>query len=236
MTFWKATREDGTDFYTGIIHYVPGEVVRHPEPDLDGDASGYLSVADAPTECTGMSWPCKLFEVEPVGDCRRVGVMPHKIACVAMRVVREVDARLALGPQADEVVALIERASRLTVDEAAALDAARVAARVAAWVAARDAAVVAARVTALDAAMDAAQVATWVAARGATWVATRDAAWVAALDAAWVATLDAAVALVMRDLQGQHGFTQDDYNVLSCPWRTVIGPIHPDDPDIKKES
>ena len=54
----------------------------------------------------------------------------------------------------------------------------------------------------------------------------------AARAAAWAAARDAAVALVVRDLIGQHGLTQDHYDTLTRPWRTVIGPIHPDDPEV----
>ena len=71
-------------------------------------------------------------------------------------------------------------------------------------------------------------------------IATGDAAWdAAAADAAWDAAGDAADAaqvaaraLVVRDLIGQHGYTQDDYDTLTRPWRQVIGPIHSDDPDL----
>ena len=55
-----------------------------------------------------------------------------------------------------------------------------------------------------------------------------DAARYAAVAAAW----DAAGALAMRDLIGQHGFTQAHYDLLTGPWRTVIGPVHPDDAEV----
>ena len=54
------------------------------------------------------------------------------------------------------------------------------------------------------------------------------AAWDAARDAAW----DAAWALAVRDLIGQHGFTQAHYDTLAGPWRTVTGPVHPDDAEV----
>ncbi len=63
----------------------------------------------------------------------------------------------------------------------------------------------------------------------AAWGAARGAAGDAARDAAWDAALGAAVALVSRDLIGQHGFTQTHYDTLTGPWRKVIGPVHPDD-------
>lgn len=74
----------------------------------------------------------------------------------------------------------------------------------------------------LAAARDAAaRAAAWAAA----WAADRDAARDAAAQvAAWPA-----VALVVRDLIGQHGFTQEHYDILTGPWASVIGKVHPDD-------
>ena len=66
------------------------------------------------------------------------------------------------------------------------------------------------------------------AARDAARYAARYAAWYAARDAA----RDAARGLVVRDIIGQHGFTQAHYDVLTGPWRKVIGPIHPDDAEV----
>ena len=54
----------------------------------------------------------------------------------------------------------------------------------------------------------------------------------AAGDAAWYAAGDAARGLGVRDIIGQHGFTQAHYDVLTGPWRKVIGPIHPDDAEV----
>ena len=67
------------------------------------------------------------------------------------------------------------------------------------------------------------------AAREATQLAARD----AARDAAWDAARDAAraaEALVARDLIDENtAWNQAAYDLLSGPWRRVIGPIHPDD-------
>lgn len=228
MTFWKATRPDGTDFYSGTTRYIPGEIVHHPLPDLSGGAGRYLSIADTPTQCYGMKWPCRLFEVEPVGEHRRVDEMSHKVACKAVHVIREVDATISLGPQGSEVVALIERASQLTGEEIRSLEDAWDAARDAEWDAARGAAWDAARDAAWDAAFHAARDAAWDAARDATWNATWNAAWDAASDAVW--------ALFVRDLISDDGFTQNHYDLLTRPWASVIGPIHPDDIDLMEES
>jgi len=119
---------------------------------------------------------------------------------------------VVFGPQWEPVCALVLRAARLTTSEAKSMRTAWDAAWDAAWAAAWDAA----RAAAWDAAWDAATEAAW------------DAAWDAAR-AAWDAAWDAARALVVRDLIGQHGFTQAHYDTLTGPWRQVIGPAHPDD-------
>jgi hypothetical protein len=134
--------------------------------------------------------------------------------------VTDADLDDTFGPQWEQIVALVRRAAVLTDDEALRL--------VAAWNAAWDASG-AARAAAWDAAWDAARDAAWAAARDAAWAAAWAAAWDAARDAAWAAAWAAAGALAVRDLIGQHGFTQAHYDLLTEPWRTVIGPIHPED-------
>src|SRR3990167_5976656 len=206
--YFKATRLDGLSFHAPHIDYgaalLSGEVVRHPVARKERDyPETYLSVSIAPADCTGMSWPCRLFRVEPVGRVIGAGKVPlqaspNKRAVSALRVVEELPAWQALGPHGQEVAALIERARRLTTGEATRLAAARDAARDAAWGAAWDAA----RGAALGAAWDAAWDATRGAARGAAW------------GAAW----DAATALVARDL-----VSQELFDALYGPWRAVIG-------------
>jgi hypothetical protein len=222
-----------------------------------------------------MRWPCRLLAVEPVGEtwAPSSGLLPHKVACTSLRVVEEVPATLTLGPQADEVVALIERCTQITVDDAKKLavawaavtwgsgvpggarDATWSAARTAAWDAARSGARDAARDTARDAARAAARDAAWAAARAgkgsdrfggqpfdprraaaardATWdAAAWAAAWDAVRDTAAEAARDAAAGLVVRDLIGEHRFTQEHYDLLTLAWRSAVGPIHPDDAPI----
>ena len=195
-TYFKAVRPDGTDFHTGTVQWAPPEghegewIVRHPAAtEIGDDASGYLSVATVATDCTAMSWPCRLLTVEAIGDVTipSPSDLPSKRAGVAFRVTGELPAHEALGPQGEAAAALIDRARRLTADELDSLAAARDAARAAAWAAARDAARAAAR--------------------------------------------DAARALVVRDL-----ITTDQYDTLTRTWREVIGPIHPDDPDMRGDT
>ena len=201
-TYFKAVRPDGGSFYDPGFRWLPegwtsgdpipdGWTVTHPDySPTSGDAGRYLSAATVATDCTCMRWPCVLLEVEPVGEVRTPHPysLPSKRAAAAWRVVRELPATDALGPQGVEVAALIERAGQLSVDDDAYHGA---------WRAARRAAYRAAR----DAAWDAASVA---AAGGSAWLA--------------------AVALVVRDL-----ISREQYDMLTLPWRTAVGPIHADD-------
>ena len=228
-TYYKAVRTDGTDFRTGTVRWLPpvgdpmpegGLIVRHPTattPSFGDDAADYLSVSTEPANCAGMQWPYRLALVEAADAAvwtPDATALPNKRAAVVWRVVAEVDAWQALGPQGREVAAIIDRARMLTTDELRQLGAARVAARGAAWGAAWVVAWVAAR--------DAARVAAWVAARdaarSAAWVAARDAARDAALGVAWGAARDAALATLTRDL-----ITGSQYDLLMAPWRTAIG-------------
>jgi hypothetical protein len=217
MTYWKATRTDGTDFRTGTVDYAGALASGEPLPELSGAVAfpgpGWYHLATVPTECVGMSWPCRLFEVEPVGDVLMASAHPHKIGATAVRVLREIEAHRVFGPQGVQVAALIERCVTLTADDVRRLGATR------------------------DAARDATLGTTWDAAWDATRVAARVAAWDTALyaaagDAARDAALGAAWGLLLRDLIGQYpGWDQDAYDLLTGPWRQVIGPIHPDDGD-----
>ena len=231
MTYYKAVRPNGCSFYDVAFRWLPdgwqsGDpipadlVVEHPDySPTDSCASLSLSASTAATDCTGMYWPCVLLEVEPFGHVRQPDPheLPHKVAAPAWRVIRELPAITALGPQGAEVAALIDRCRHLTGGDLERLDAAWYAARGAARGAARDAAWYAAR----DAARGAARGAAWDAARDAAWYAARGAARYAARYAAWYA----AGALVVRDvISGAH------YDALTLPWRDAIGAIHPDDP------
>lgn len=221
VTYWKAVRPDGTDFHTGKVQWAPppgheGEwIVRHPTASSIGDdASEYLSVATAPTDCTGMGWPCRLLEVEAVGEVTTPNrAFPHKRAGVAFRVLREVPATEALGPQGEHVAALLSSIPGITGTTAARVALARSAVLDAAWDVSREAA--------LDAAWDASREAALGAARDAAWDASRKASRNATLDAA----REAVWALLVRDL-----ITTEQYDALTRPWRTAIGSIHPDDP------
>ena len=210
-TYYKAVRPDGTDFYSGrVLWGRVGEIVEHPNPGSPGgeDAKGYLSVSVSPADCTGMSWPCRLFEVEPVEGApvwEPTPSLPSKRASHAWRVARELPAYEALGPNGVGVAAFLELLPTLTRAQwSATWEATWEATRDATWEATRDAAREAAWAAAWDAA--------WAAARDAAWEAT----WEAARDAAWDATRDATWALVMRDL-----ITTEQFDTLTAPMRAA---------------
>lgn len=205
--YWKATRLNGTDFFTGAIDYAyaqaTGQPVVHPRPERGCSARGYFSVATTATDCTGMEWPCRLFVVEPIGETWVPDslCLPNKVACTQMQVVKEVPAVLALGPQGEHVAALIEQIEALPREE---------------W----------------DRLVGALELETYERAERAERAAhdnNRAAAWCASLS--WETV---AAALVVRDLIGRGDFAQEDYDVMTADWRTIIGPIHPDDVDLRE--
>ena len=198
--YYKATRLDATSFADGETRWVVGEVTSLAEDERRTTLckAGVLHASKEPGESlVGGSWPCRLFEVEPLGKVITSPSHPHKVGAHEWRVIRELPAWMALGPNGEAVADLIERARHLTVDEIRRL----AAAWEAAWDASRDAAWVAAREAARDAARDAA----------------REAAWDASRDAAWVAAWDAAIALLVRDL-----ITPEQFDLLYGPWASVM--------------
>ena len=146
MTYWKAVREDGTDFYSGTVRWAPeqgdipaeGIAVAHPTSTAWGeDHSTHLCASTSPTDCTGFKWPCRLLEMEPVAEVHEHA--GSKVSALSWRVVRELPAMQALGPQGAAVAALIDGLRRLDAEALARLADARVAEDGAAWDAAWDA-------------------------------------------------------------------------------------------------
>lgn len=212
-TYYKATRPDGKDFYSGTIDYAahlesgkPLKRITSSDGKYECCSSTVYHASDVPSETLiGGRWPCRLFGVTG----RPVTQEGHKFGFRSLRVVHEIPAWRALGPNGEKVSALIERIQILTSDEINQFNSAWRAARHAAWGVARHAARHAAR----DAAWDAARDAAWDAGhrrvgRGAAW------------DAAW----GAAAALTVGDLVGT-AFTQEHFDLLYGPWREVIGDV-----------
>lgn len=143
----------------------------------------------------------------------------HRLKSQVLQYLREApditdeELERVFGPQWRQIVALVRRTAVLTPDEIDRL----CAARDTAVIAARDAAVFTARTSTREAAWNTARISAW------------SSAWNAARSLAWSAAWDAVSALCVRDLIGQRGFTQEHYDVLTTPWRTVIGKLHEDD-------
>ncbi len=233
-TYFKAVRPDGGSFNDPSFRWAVelGGVTTHPlrgkgvRKHADG-AAGYLSVSVAAADCTGFRWPCRLLVVEPVGrvwtpDAVR---LPSKRAGLCWRTVGERPAHEALGPQGVQVAALLARCGALAPVEATGRDAERATGRAAVWDAERAAERAAARAVAWDAERAAAR----EAAREAAVAAARAPVGATGRAAVWDAVRAAARGLVVRDL-----IATAHYDTLTGPWRTTIGPIHPDDPDWKE--
>lgn len=219
MIFYKAVRPDGTDFYTGTVRWAPeqgeipegGIIVTHPTSTVWGESHAtHLCASVAPTGCEGFGWPCRLLEVEPASEMHEHA--GTKVSALSWRVVRELPATQAFGPQGAAVAALIDglRLRRLTAAQGAALAAAPIPDREVAWDASRVAARRASRVAAWDAAEDAEEDAIWLAGGRAAWAAWD--AW-----AAWAVARGTAAALVVWDL-----ITPDHRDILTEPIRTAL--------------
>ena len=118
ITYYKSVRLNGTDFHTGELQWATPEgheapwIVYHPsglQKVPSAEPSDFLSVATAPTDCTGMAWPCRLLQVRPV-EGHPVATpgrqkFPNRAVATAWEVTAELDSHLALGPQADQLIA-----------------------------------------------------------------------------------------------------------------------------------
>lgn len=220
MTYYKATSLDGTDFYTGTINYakalVEGNTIEHPGPDTNAGARGYLSVATTPTDCTGMLWPCRLFEVEPENPWGTTD-FKNKRACFSLNVVRELPSHLTLGPQGEQLESLFKvfddwsNIKRLNDS----------------YVHVKSNAFYYERSTTEDLAHHSSKsnnrAAAWWTVCEYTIEAFRGCSVRPGLKSV---ILNAATGLLVRDL-----IDTESYNVLTEDWRYYVGPIHPGDPD-----
>ena len=213
MTLYKATRENGHSF-TGSVDYSPGltgETILHPSPkSRSTDAKDYLSVSVEPGDCTGFSWPARLFEVKAVGRAwtPHKSELPNKRAVRGVTVVRELPAYALFGPQGEAIVTIIDTFAGLSRAQRDRLYAARSAGWSSAWNVAYDG-------RAGRAGLRAAQGALYGRLRG--WLDD-------------YAAYGAALAVLLRHTIGKDGFTQEHYNALTAPWVTVTGKrAHPED-------
>lgn len=228
-TFYKVVEMDGTDFWTGhnCADALNGDPIKLPvkeNPDFMSD-----DTIHAFTNLTGSlrfhstGWPWRLFEVtgEPLGYTGSAA------SFFELSVIRELDPYLALGPQGREIIALIERAKTLTEDEIEGV-----------W----NAWATNENLMAVPHASSAAHAAAYFSIRTSVFEGVYRPIKEAVLESlghddtrerGLLMILEHTVCgLVVRDLVGQHHFTQEYYDSLTRYWRTVIGPAHPDDAEM----
>jgi len=225
-TYFKAVRPDGFDFHTRTIDYgaallSESRTITHPAPKGGArDASFYFSVATVATDCTGFTWMrdggARLLEVEATGEAwtPHSGDLPNKRAATGLRIVRELPAHLLFGVEGERIIALIDQFDSL--DQPAKI--------------------------ALADEMSRYDSTWWPTYRAVAYDGRADRAGLGAARSAlrrrlvgWVddsAAYSAALALLLRPLIGTV-FTQGEYDILSRPWRILVGEIHPDDKAVK---
>lgn len=203
---------------------------------LAARSHGFQCAASEPGEVlAGGRWPCRLFVVEPCGEVLTVSSVLHIDACTRWRILAEIPAWQALGPNGQDVAALLDQARALTFEQAKQIAAtARTLRRareeemgpgdgelsvygaelLAAIMSARDAAITLTRHGALTAAHDAAWAAVTAAAVAADVTVHTRRTWYLARSA----TMDAARALVVADLLPSEALT-----ALTSEWVTAVG-------------
>ena len=202
-TYWKAVRLDGTDLWTGTVRWLPKSGPLRRSRIVRHPSSTRVVKGDHATSLAVSTDPTELPGAGwPMRMCR--------VEPVEDVIITDTCKRQSL---AWRVVEEVDPALRFGPQGP----------HVAALIA-RAGALTAGEADRLPAAWGAAR----VGAGAAAWAAAGAAAWATA----GAVARDAAVAVVVRDLIGQHGLTQDHYDTLTRPWRTVIGPIHPDDPEV----
>jgi hypothetical protein len=200
-TFFKAVDVDGFDFYSHTVDYASICGTGESLPELPGGECCTRWVYHASTSAAdtliGGKWPCRLFKVsgEPVSE------EDSKRGFKTLKVLEELPAWQAFGPNGQQVVEFMEKAKGLTQAQADSISSAYAGTYSSAvWSSAYLAAVGA----------------SWDDARGAAW----DATWGAARDAERSvrnAVWDAANALLVRDL-----ISEEHFNVLYAPCRNVM--------------
>ena len=111
VVYYKVTRPDGTDFFTGAVRYAWAmenkKIVRHLKPELDSASPAhYLSISTDVTRCCTPHWPLRLFQVAPVGPTRKDDYYLSKVRCEALYVIKEMPSYDVLGVHGLSVLAV----------------------------------------------------------------------------------------------------------------------------------
>ena len=129
--YYKAVRPDGSSFFDPTFKWVPkrgtipaeGIEVKHQTSTQVGlTAASYLSASTAPTDCTGMEWPCRLLRIEhitgtPLPVAPNFYTLPNKVASTSWRVVEELPANQVFGSNGEAVVEFLEYITKATSKE-----------------------------------------------------------------------------------------------------------------------
>lgn len=134
--FYKTTQLSGQNYHAPArVNYADalasGQILRHPTStriDIDDHAS-FLSLAITPGDSAGNHrLPFRLFRVQAVGEVKRMneaaqhwGYPPTWFAALAVRVLEELPAHVALGDNGPAVVAFFGEVSRASDDQLRAL-------------------------------------------------------------------------------------------------------------------
>lgn len=221
-TYYKAVRPDGTDFQTRSIDYVAAigkDPVTVPvtESPRCGTSAVLHAAIDPVTTLHGSGldrWPCRLLEVDGEPVARR----GRRRGFFSLRVIREIDAHLALGPHGEEIAAIIERAASLTPHEISALDATSAADR-------DTSSLIKERL--MVNILGKSRETIWNAVASAIFNISRDIKDPKATRIIQDVVGNTVIALIVRDT-----IMVKNYDILTTPWRKTIGKIHPDDLDM----
>lgn len=210
--YYKATRPNGTDFFSGEVDYAAHwsvGVPLKPKPSVNMYrccTNTVYHAADTPGETlVGGSWPCRLFEVTGTP----VAQMDHIFGFRSFRVVREIEPWRVFGPNGQDVAVIIDRCGAFLAWEDEDDLSAKFGARIDARIKARHDTYAVARAAARDTAREAAR----AAAREACYNARAFGCIIAA-----EAASDAAIALVVRDL-----ISKEHFDALYERWDSVMG-------------
>lgn len=131
MTYYKAVRPNGRDFWSNTVQWIPedgvipdgGWLVKHRirQSSSTAEAKYYLSVSTKATDCTGASWPCRLLKVVGIeGEdiwTPNPYALPNKRAASSWRVVEELPAWMVFGPYGQEVLGILDTLKQLPAGE-----------------------------------------------------------------------------------------------------------------------
>ena len=87
--FYKLTREDGTDCFSGKIKFEVGKTTKAPNWDSEPYCGGGIHFGDARTSLMNTSDPRRAFLIEPVGEI--IELQPGKFKAREIKVIKEIN-------------------------------------------------------------------------------------------------------------------------------------------------